>query len=171
MFKNNTILAIIIAIVLAAIICFAIILCSVPKVTNINQTLQAVRLDDSGTPIGTAEITLQGFSRNYLIQEDRMYIEISSSDNYANVQINDPYGSRISSPNNVDLQTVFSATYTDTGENVAVGILFDKDYSIWAFQFANQNDVVWYVASTNESRSTEDIIQYFGGLVPGYQSS
>lgn len=142
---------------------------------NLNATLQATKLDKDGNILGTEEIAMQGIFRDYRFQEDTVELSIVpfgifksivfSGDSSWNKQ------SALSDIRGDFYQITFSAWNTAKDDYDFCTITTSRDFEYWVFCGEENDEPVYYVASSSGERTVEEIVQFFRGFAPGYKSS
>lgn len=147
---------------------------NMPESRILNQTMQVVKLNESGNEVGTSEITMQGKWTNNPTGDDSLELYIDPFDGLGSiVQADNGKGgtSPVHTIGEDYLCTGFGVYNGNTNSMDAMMVYFSKDFEYWAFYIFNANGSVFYVGSASGERTTQEIIQFFGGLVPGYQPS
>ncbi len=135
------------------------------------------KLDVQGNELGTFDVHFTGKKLNYLFQEDRYVLEIDDFDSLRGIKISDtgdlrPGGivSRFGKEEGREFLRLFFAgngASADAFEWAQLTLLFTEERDCIALT-CYYNDKNWsYVASLSGSYSTQQIIEYFKGLVPG----
>lgn len=160
-----------------SLVLIGILLYLIPWVTPVDLTLDAIKLDSDGNEIGTEQLQIKGYRYDYLFQKDRMDVTIK------------PLGIR-----SIDVQT--NNSVTGTGVIHSCGAIFDPECSrvslggwnsdagymlVSDLYFTEEfdrfglvcrpygDDVFSYVMSINGNYKSQELLEYFKGLVPGYQ--
>ena len=164
----------IIGIILMLAFIVGVILYYVPYVTKINITLNAVKLDENGNEIGTVQIVIQGNKQDYLFQEDRVDLSIEPFDNLVNITPSNQDGiAGVIHPTFVgDYSLVYYGASVQTTVNVTDAYAFctlaiSDDLGRWAFRRSENGKETYYVASVSGNDTTEELIAFFRGLIPG----
>ena len=164
----------------------------VPKSTPIDRRVKAVKLDAQGNEIGTIPIYIEGHKLEYLFQEDRLELEIDSFDNLTDFKVklcvdsfddlSDLTYVRINNKSvdldrmNVDALGMEYLALSFRGRNVSANsqsryeLFFTEEIDCFAFwnDPLNGGESTWYIVSLSNNHTTQEIIEYFHGLVPGY---
>lgn len=172
---NKTLKCLVLCTVVLIILCaIGALLYFVPFTAQIDLTLNTIKLDKDGNAIGTAEIHLEGQRWDYLFQEDRIYLEIDPFDNYKNIvtrsdgeyNIVDRFGKEYYGK---DYKIIRFDGWDKEAAVPAMGfIYFDENFDCFAFMGNSlQDDEYYYIASVSGAYTTEELIAFFNGLVPG----
>ena len=161
----------------AILLVLVVLLYFVPLRTRIELTLNAVKLDENGTPIGTAKIHIEGYKLDYLLQDDRMELEIDPFENLERIFLN---GVNSNKKQDVierfgkehfgmDYLSVRFNGWDTVAESTAFGLIyFTEEFECFAFQCKTyQQSPIYYVASASGDYTTAELIEFFNGLVPG----
>ena len=161
----------------AIILVLAALIYCVPSRTRVDVTLNAVKLDEDGTPIGTAKIHIEGYMLDYLLQDDRMELEIDPIENFDRISLRGVNGNKQQDVIDRFGKEYFGMDYLsvrfygwDTfSESTASGLIyFTEEFECFAFQCKSfQQSPVYYVASVSGDYTTDELISFFNGLVPG----
>ena len=139
----------------------------IPKTTNVDLTLDAVKLDLSGNEIGAARITVTGKKLDYLFQKDRLLVQISPLE-----------GLPEATNRNIDDRVIYHEGYcyvhlfaTDPAQPEvlpAVVLAFSEDLDRWAVRVNTGagDPAVCYVSSVSGTYSVKALTQFFHPLVP-----
>ncbi len=148
------------------------------------KTLSCVKLDNDGNPIGTTEISVKLTAWGDLLESDTHAVTIYPFDNLSKIfPINDTNGRPSKARKEIDgkfwrYDWAFPNDITD----ISVGdVYYSLDFEYWAFSYTVpekrspesgpvRSKKVYYVASTSGTRTTEEIVEYFQGLVPRGES-
>lgn len=159
----------IILVIVAALLYF------IPWPTRVNLALDAVKLDAEGNEIGTTQIYIKGFMLNYLFREDRLDITIDPFDDLKYVLLaGDGTGqegeiSRFDNAHGlVYLWLNLHGWNTRANDTAICQLYFTEEFDCFAFvshPFGHES--VYYVASASGNYTTQQVIEYFNGLVPG----
>lgn len=161
--------------VLVAVMIVGALLYFVPESTPVELNLDAVKLDGDGNELGTATISITGNRKDYLLQDDLLNVSISPFDGFPWFKLSED---GISGKKGVIrehyiedcMQVMCYSTHSSTGDIIFCNLIFSENFEYIALQCEMTEGSVTYVASASGTHSTQEIIQYFRGLFPGYQS-
>ena len=138
----------------------------IPSITTTDLSLDAVKLDKDGNQIGTVNITMQVQELNYLLQEDRIALNITPFDGLTSFIYEQSAIGEGDVPKHLfgDVWRLFMGAY-DTRQNAMtfLGVHFTEDFD----SFAIHTGDVCYVASVSGDRTLQELRELFGGIVPG----
>ena len=153
----------VIAVIVALLYCF-------PRQTSIDVTLNAVKLDEDGNEIGTAQLHLTGRYVNYFILEDQLELSIDPIDGLMHIKTLDKPGLPRSLGNytGTEYWRHFLSAYDATNNIGAfVELYCTEEFDRLAFYVIGVKKNTYYVTSVSGNYTTREIIEYFNGLVPG----
>ena len=145
---------------------------NIPKYTPVKVSLEAVKLDEYGNELGTFPITINGYLKEYLFRSDSLDVKISPLDGLTDFepveQLNDHVFGAIHDWKWSDWRSTFY-TANGVGYFYHVDMYFDPNFDHWLFSprgylhsnFEQKKEKYYYIASTNEEYSLEDIKEYF----------
>lgn len=169
---------IITALCIVAVLIVAALLYFVPKVTPIDVTLNAVKLDEAGNELGTVQIHIKGNKLDYLFQESRLDVQIDPFFSKLGFHLPDNHnGAQICANSVEDVQikyAVFGGWTASNPEYIAIHFTEEMDYiSLIHTCFGEgegTRETVYYVASANGKYNTQEVLDFFnntiGGVVP-----
>lgn len=166
------VLVVIATIIVSISLIIALIIC-IPQHIKIAQTLNAIQLDKDGNIIGTEEIAMQGVFRDYRFNGDTLELSISPFGTLKSVTLaNDNSENTHTIPVAFDKFYSFTFTAWDTSKDDSAfgSITVSQDFEYWTFCVNCNNELVYYVASSSNEHTVEEIVQYFRGIAPGYVS-
>ena len=160
----------------------------IPRTSPIYMELKVAKLDAHGNEIGTTQISIEGRKLEYLFGDDRFELIIDSFDNLTGFKVNFSVNSfddlsgindiKINSKavdlkqNSIDELNLQYCTlrFNSDGNRTAYELIFAKDMDCFAFWSRSLTDreSIWYVFSLSGENSTQEIIEHFKGIVPGY---
>ena len=154
----------VVAVIVALLYCF-------PRQTLIDVTLNAVKLDEDGNEIGTAKLHITGRYVNYFILEDQLELSIDPIDGLMHIETTDKSGLPRSLGNQTGTEYwmhSMGAYDSDANGMTFVGFFCTEEFDRLAIRMSNakQGDF-WYVTSVSGDYTVQEIIEYFGGIVPG----
>ncbi len=142
---------------------------------NLNATLQATKLDKDGNILGKDEIAMQGIFRDYRFQEDTVELSIAPFGIFKSIVFSgDSSWNKQSALS--DIRGEFyglsgSVAYNNPTDEVGFfTITTSRDFEYWVFRGEENDEPVYYVASSSGERTVEEIVQFFRGFAPGYKS-
>ena len=160
----------------ALLLLIAALLYFVPWSTPIDETITFVKLSYEGEVIGTFQTRMQGKKLNYLFQDDRMLLSFEPFDNLKDIE-------PIHFTNQKDgvikcLESLHSDTQwmmlaykgfnTANNNEVWLNIVFCEDFDRFAIIcHASSFTKVAYISSVSDNMTTQELIDYFNGIVPG----
>ncbi len=154
----------ILALGIIALLVAAACLCLLPRKTDVSQTLHAVKLDDDGNEVGTAEIVIRGHYLDYLFRKDRMDITIKPFDEYSYIGLVRDASSKVKG-----LVTKWEkvryyqiSIFVEVNERWEYfgGLDFSPDFECWHFTLWGNHD--HFVASSNGEYTTAELKEFFG---------
>lgn len=167
-----------IVIIVVAILFLATSLYLIPIATPINLTLDAIKVDNNGDVIGTAQISLNGYKFDYLFQKSRLDLYIHPFDEYASIIATDVYyngqpmtGAIMKYEFSGETKAFepdwmfvcYGALYSGKTYPVSVSLAFSPELDRWLF--ADHSGKIYYVASVSEDVQTADLIKYFQMMI------
>jgi hypothetical protein len=152
--------------ILILIICLDVgaVLYLFPWPTSVKLSLNAAKLDENGNVVGHTTINIQGTMDDYLFREDVLNVTISPFDEYnwfKLVENNPGHRKGVIQPHSKDCVKVHCYYYDGLCD-----LLFTKDFKYVAFVVEHADKDIYYVASTDEQVSTEELVEYFRYLPP-----
>lgn len=159
--------------VLVLILLIGALLYFVPQSTRVSQTLNATKLDKDGNIIGMNEIALQGSFKDYWFRESTLELYVAPFGTLKSIKIGDDNrGNTTTVP--IAFDEFYTLTYmawdTSKGDSVFGTITMSQDFEYWVFYVHDDAQPIYYVASASGEHTSEEIVQYFKGLAPGYVS-
>ena len=155
--------------VLVLLLVMGCILYLVPWSTPISLTLDAAKLDQNGNVIGTAQITINGKRLDYLIQKNRLVIQIDPFDDWDNFMLSDDADTGKKGVINTFADKFEYVNLFATSPNPTFcDLYFTRDFNHIALNFLNEEGRCLYVASAESKRTPEEVIEYFRAIVPGW---
>ena len=165
-------------IVFAVLILFLIItaiLSHTPKSsTPFHVTLNAVKITDPGEPVDTVPVTIEGSYKQYFFSEqschpDQIEVNISALDGFTDfVPVGTDNGlGEVFDVSPHGYQRTHYYAYKD-GRPYSISICFSKDFNYWSISvsqwdafYKESQMMAYYVGSTNENATLEDINNVF----------
>ncbi len=183
--QKKTVIITVIILLVAVIVAAAAYHISWP--TEIDKTLTMTKLDAEGNELGTFQVHFKGKKLNYLLQESRVLLKIDSFDNIENIEtstVKDTDGkdltgviSRFGQEHGKDYCQLLMEGFSPSSDDfkyVSMTLYFSGDFDRFAFHCLGydvplrDNSAKWsYVGSVSGDYTTEEIAEYFGGLIPG----
>lgn len=188
---NKTIRYVLIAIVLLALVAVAVAVFLFPESTTddetsptdaglfvqstpIDETLQMVKLDTDGNELGTFDVHFTGEYLDYLFDEDCVLLTIDPFDGIKNIKttdtVNDEDGriTRFGKEYGLEYCQLIldgDTTYAGRFEFVFIRLYYTEEIDRIALTCYSNNQEWTYVASLSGQYTTEEIVDYFGGLI------
>ena len=144
----------------------------IPKKTPINVTLEAIKIDEHGSEIGTVNISIQGNLKEYMSQDACLDVDISPFDGLGNIEPIVTLPSKL--PGVISYTTplkfgsvIYSASLDE--DKRALIIYFSTDFQYWLICSRSpdhNNGMCYYAASTSVSDSLTELKDYFKGIIP-----
>lgn len=151
------------------IIFIAVVLYFVPKITPVQLSMGAVKIDGNGNELGTVQLVMSGSKLDYLFKPSRLDVSIQPFDNITAIKPADyatkfgsipgmiePYGSEC-------LYTTYSGYIKENDDLIVAYLAFSPDLTRWAF--CDLRESVYYIASVDNEYTTSELIEYFAGLI------
>lgn len=164
--------AYILCIILGIGVIAGICLYRIPQRTPINVTLEAIKIDENGSEIGTVNISMQGNLEEYIFRDSCLNVEIAPFDGLSDIEPVVEAESRMSGPiiydSSIQLNyVVYSADHEDNA--ISLIIFFSTDFERWLIlsrpSFQNEG-AVYYLGSTSASDSIDDLKDFFAAIIP-----
>ena len=165
-----TALCIVAALIVAALLYF------VPWSTPVDLTLNAVKLDENGNEIGTAEIHIKGHKLDDLFRDSRLDVDIEPFDVVENAQLvqgSNGSGS-ITTFNFTDvpmMELYFTCNDKQENDFTWLHLTFTEEMDCFVLRLLRDSGNMYYVASSSGNYDTQGVIDYFKdigvSLVPG----
>lgn len=141
---------------------------------NLNTTLQATKLDESGNVIDTEEIAMQGIFREYRFKENTVELHIAPFGIFKSITFSgdSTWNSQSELTDLFDefYEITFGAWNVSKDDYDFGTIVVSKDFEYWVFRADDNGQPIYYIASASGEHSVAEIVQYFKGLAPGYVS-
>jgi len=144
--------------------------------TRADLTLDAVMLDAQGNELGTEQIRMKGYRLDYLFRESRMRLQIEPFGdlNYVSLTGNDRKHSVIQRFDKDLFGTEYLSISFYGGDRVLNDVVLWEMYfteemdrfAIWGH--AAGQDSIYYAASVSGNYTTQEIMEYFSGVLPGF---
>ena len=155
--------------VLVLLLVLGCILYFVPWSTPVDLTLDAAKLDQNGNVIGTAQITINGKRLDYLFQKNRLDIQIDPFDDWDNLMLsNDAATGKKGVINNFEDKFEYINLFATSPNPTLCELYFTSDFNHLALNFRTKEGRCLYVASAENNRTPEEVIEYFQAIVPGW---
>ena len=144
----------------------------IPMKTPINVTLDAIKIDEHGSEIGTVSIVMQGNLKEYVFRDTCLNVDISSFDGLSDIQPVVVLPSKLTgvvsytTPHKLG-NVIYSANLGDS-KRVLI-IYFSIDFQYWLICSRSpdhNNGMCYYLASTANSCSLTDLKDLFKGFIP-----
>lgn len=159
----------------------------IPWPTKIDKTLTVTKLDIDKNEVGTFEIHITGKKLTYLFQEERYLLQIDPFDNIEEIKTTEV--STIDGKDVTGRPVYFGQEHgkdyrqlslngRDRSDGslkyVSLTLFYSGDLDRFAFN-CYSDDIIYdsdlvkwsYVGSVSGDYTTEEIVEYFGGLIPG----
>lgn len=157
--------------ILAVLVFWGIIVVFCPKSIPASIELSAVKLDNSGNTLSSVKININGNGHDDLIQNGYFKANIAPFDHIKDIQRS---GGKGTNSLEGEIHCLADGYYTTSfsGWDISIDqpticvLVFTEEFDRLALHAGGY----WYVGSVSGNYSTEEIVQYFRGLVPGYQS-
>ena len=162
-----TALCIVAALIVAALLYY------VPWSTPVDLTLNAVKLDENGNEIGTAEIHIKGHKLDYLFRDSRLDVEIEPFDSLSRFKLSGSQngtGSIHTYYFDNRLRDVYAFLYdekTKGYKHLLITFTDEMDRFVLRVMGSDDGDDVFYVASASGKYDTQGILDYFNSIVRG----
>lgn len=157
MHKKATIL-----VIMAVLIIAAVLVCMIPRFTHVENTaLQATKLTNRGEILGTYEIVLRGSRQDYLFGDPVLELSVAPFDILRDFVMETEI--RTATAGEI-CYVLYSATNTATDDANVIRIYFSPDMDRWLF--LNDTDLTCYVASVSGAYSAQNLMDYFGSVIP-----
>lgn len=163
-------LLLIACVTLSILLLIAAVFFLIPDTTKLNQTLHTVKLDANGNEIGSADIAMQGSWRDYRLWEDSHELYITPFDGISSISSSDNISGAGTAGEDL-LHIVYGVHYSIPNSAGFMNVYISRDFEYWAFCITSGGNTVYYVGSASGTRTTRDIQQFFGTLIPGSQSA
>ena len=145
---------------------------------ELEKTLSCVKLDNEGSAIGTEQINVKLSAQGDLLQSDTHEISITPFDGLPQLIFGNELDGTPQKPRKIadEFWCVYWLTPTATNDLMSGQVYYSLDFEYWAFSYDRpnnesfENETVYFVASTSGTRTTEEIVEYFRGLVPRGES-
>ena len=150
----------------------------IPKCTPTDVSLEVVKLNEYGEPVGTYPITIKGHLKEYLFRSDSLDVDISPFDGFESaepvLQSNDRIYGAIRTWDRIDWRkTSYSVGKPNDEYFYYFEIFFSPDFKDWmiysyGLSFNDSENMqsiprYYYVGSTEPQTSLEDLKEYFKG--------
>lgn len=152
------------------VVFLAVALYFVPKITPVQLTLDAVKVDGDGNELGTAQILISGSKLDYLFKPSRIDVYIHPFDNYTAIgpttyvtRFEEIPGMIENYPGREFLYARYSGFSDRSGYLSSFRLAFSPDLTCWAF--CDHQNSVFYVASVGNECTTAELVDYFAGLI------
>jgi hypothetical protein len=156
---------------LAVVAVNAALLYCFPRQTKIDLTLDAVKLDEDGNEIGTAKLHITGRYVNYFILEDQLELSIDPIDGLMHIKTMDKPGLPRSLGNYTGTEYwmhSMGAYDPDANAGAFLDFFCTEEFDRFAIRLiSGEQGNFWYVTSARGDYTAQEIIEYFGGIVPG----
>lgn len=175
---KQIIITVSILVVVAAIACFVYL------PSSYSHTLNAVKLDADGNEIGTVQITMRGIKWSSLLLPDRLTVTVDPFDGLKKLDLD---SAEFRSTRWYDyLETSFVHVHSDmdtsldgkemldsfTSETFQFSIKLSPDFDRWSIcRILDKTERVYYLTSISGNYSTQELLDYFSDLPPGYEPS
>ena len=144
------------------------------NVSKFEKTLLCTKLDNDGNSIGTAQIAIQLSAQDDLLQSDTHEISIAPFDGLSQLIFGNESDGTPQKPRKIadEFWCIHWLAPTTTNDLISGSAYYSLDFEYWAFSYdlpnneSLENESVYFVASTSGTRTTEEIVEYFRGLVP-----
>ena len=137
---------------------------------RVRLTLDAVKLDATGTEIGNVQIKLEGLKYDHFFHPDQLIVSIAPFDGHINIEVsNYVSGGRETKGQILDsvLGDFFYVScggwYTPNDDIFFADLAFSPDLDCWLFR--DKSNELYYVASISETKNTKELIDYFSKLI------
>lgn len=157
-------------IIIVALLFIVTALYFTPYITPVELVLNAVKVDSDGNELGTAQIIMAGSKLDYLFQPSRIDVYIHPFDGITSIGPSNSITDFGDIPGM--LQTIPSGNYhyayyhgilENSDVLVFVRLGFSSDMTRWIF--CDISNSVYYVASVDDACTTQELIEYFDGLI------
>jgi len=160
---------IITAVCIVVVFAMAALMYYVPWSTQLDLSLNAVKLDKDGNEIGTAQIRIKGHKLDYLFQDSQLDAEIELADNGVNMYLingrNAPHAISTYEFNGHQYMQLTGYYYNkQANESTFLRITFTGELDCFVFYFPD--DKVYYVGSASGNYDTQGILDYFNTISP-----
>lgn len=148
-----------------------VLFASIPRCTKISQTLSATKVDEGGNVVDNTQIVMQGRVKDYLFYDDLLDISVAAFDDLSSIQVvqeGHRAGATMTQHFDKVLSVTFTAVNTVKDDTVFGTAFFSEDFEYWAFLTKEKGKNVAYVASASGTHTIQETIQFFRGLIPGY---
>ena len=141
-----------------------------PRQTPIDVTLNAVKLDEDGNEIGTAQLHISGRYVNYFLLEDKLELQMDPVDGIVQIGKCDdahlPYS--LGDQTGTEYWMHSMSGFDPDANSITFGYLvFTKEFDCIAYLTSTSGKEVCYVGSVSDNMTTQELIDYFNGIVPG----
>lgn len=147
-------------------------------VKKFEKTLSCVKLDSNGNAIGTEQIAIILFADEDLLNSDAHEISITPFGGLPKLIFGNELDGSPPKPRKIadEFWCLHWVTPLASDNLISGQVYYSLDFEYWAFSHELPNNEslesksVYYVASTSETRTTEEIVEFFQGLVPHNKS-
>lgn len=157
----------IITIVLIVVVLIGALLYFIPWPTRVNLSLNAAKLDNNGQAVGNCTITIKGVMLDYLFQEDYLNASIYPFDGFNWIELTQNGNSNREGMILSHFQECKKIyCYASADDALFCELLFTKDFKYIAFVANYPGESTYYVTSSDEEVSVEQLAEYFHYLPP-----
>lgn len=141
-----------------------------PRQTPIDVTLEAVKLDAEGDEIGTAQLHITGRYVNYFFLEDKLELTMDPVDGLTQIgKFEDAsFPHSLGNETGTEYWEYSMPSYNPNSNSIEFGnLVFTEEFDRIAYLTTVSGQDICYVGSVSAEYTTQELIDYFNGIVPG----